>query len=274
MPGVDQVCHETHVGDTGSETPRTRADLTDEAGAAGLPSRPGGAVSLSVCHRSLSQLCAVPKTPARRPASPGTRPRAEPGMSSQLPPRLIGRYAGVPLGAGGGRRILTYSLGGRVCADWASLGLWGSLSLIFTLLAFLWLCGWGTWLLSAILCAPKCSGGWGEGRQTSGISPQSGGSVATSWEEAMGCPQFLAGSYLPTLAGAWGVDLRGGGATWHSANRGFPGPRGTRFQAAPVPAPVCPFVSLLWPLRPWGGGAAFTHGLRVRPEAAGRTRQD
>lgn len=131
-------------------------------------------------------------------------------MSSQLPPRLIGRYAGVPLGAGGGRRILTYSLGGRVCADWASLGLWGSLSLIFTLLAFLWLCGWGTWLLSAILCAPKCSGGWGEGRQTSGISPQSGGSVATSWEEAMGCPQFLAGSYLPTLAGAWGVDLRGG----------------------------------------------------------------
>lgn len=35
---------------------------------------------------------------------------------------------------------------------------------------------------------------------------------------------------------------------------GVPWTMGTRFQAAPVPVPVCPFVSLLWPSPPVGEG--------------------
>lgn len=87
----------------------------------------------------------------------------------------------------------------------------------------------------------------------------------------MGCPKFLAGSYLPTLAGAWGVDLRGephgirqiGGSLDHGE------PDSKQPPSLLLSVPLSLFSGLL---RPWWG--AFTHGLRVRPEAAGQTPQD
>lgn len=73
----------------------------------------------------------------------------------------------------------------------------------------------------------------------------------------MGCPKFLAGSYLPTLAGAWGVDLCGEPHGIRQ-NQGFPWATGNQIPSSPVPAPVCPFVSLLWPSPPVGAGGLHT----------------
>lgn len=128
-------------------------------------------------------------------------------------------------------------------------------------------CGWGTWLVAmAVPCAPECSRGVGrEEADIRNFSPTLGllGHVRLSVR-----PE--AGSYSPRWwgPGAW----TSGGNTQHPAKPGVPLGQGDPDSKQPRPAPVCPFVSLLWPAPPPGGPSHMA--LACRPELPDETSQD